>query len=198
MTRHGDHAKGHSGQGHRGQDVNSLAAHCRWLRLTGIRDITAVMIDALLHALAVLGLMTGVTHSSIIYAVTSATHVLGIALLLGPIALVDLRLLGLLRRLDLAALAILRHAATLGVLLLVVTGVLLFAAKPVEYAANPAMQIKLLVIAAGLGNALGFEWQARRVGLALAISGRSATLAGGASLILWLSALLLGRWIAFV
>ncbi len=193
MTWHGGHAKGRAGQ-----DVKSLAAHFRLLRRSGIRDITSVMIDHLLHALALLGLVTGVARSSVIYAVTSATHVFGIALLLGPIALVDLRLLGRLRGLDLAALAILRRAAMLGVLLLVVTGVLLFAAKPVEYAANPAMQIKLLVLTAGLGNALGFEWQVRRVGLALAISGRSATLAGGASLILWLCVLLLGRWIAFV
>jgi hypothetical protein len=156
------------------------------------------MIDQVLQALAALGLMTGIARSSVVYALVSASHVLGIALLLGPIALVDLRLLGLLRRLDLAALAILRRAAMLGVIIVLPTGLLLFSAKPLEYAANPAMQLKLLVVGVGLLNALVFEWTARRHGLAAATSGRSARLMGIASIMLWLAALLLGRWIAFV
>jgi hypothetical protein len=155
------------------------------------------MIEALLQSLAALGLATGVARSSVVYALVSASHVLGIALLLGPIALVDLRLLGLLRGLDLAAVAILRRAAMQGVVLLLVTGVVLFSAKPLEYAANAAMQVKLLVIAAGLANALSFEWSVRRTSLAAALSGMRAPLIGAASLILWLGALLLGRWIAF-
>lgn len=156
------------------------------------------MLDALLQTLLSLGIATGVARSATVYVLVSAAHVLGIALLLGPIALVDLRLAGLLRSLDLAALAVLRRTAMFGVVLLLVTGVLLFSAKPLDYAANPAMRLKLLVITSGLANALAFEWQARRVGLAAAISGHSAGLMGAVSLVLWLSALLLGRWIAFV
>ncbi|MGL4440965.1 MAG: DUF2214 domain-containing protein [Bosea sp. (in: a-proteobacteria)] len=156
------------------------------------------MIDPFLTALTEFGLITGVARSSAIYVLVSAGHVLGIGLLIGPIALVDLRLLGLLRGLDLSAITILRREAMLGVLLVMVTGVLLFSAKPFEYAGNPAMQVKLTTVAAGLTNAVSFEWQARRVGLANALTGLPAALFGAASLILWLCALLLGRWIAFV
>lgn len=157
-----------------------------------------MMLDLAMLQMTAIGLATGVARSSVIYALVSASHVLGIALLMGPIMLVDLRLLGALRALDLAALAILRRAAMFGVLIVLPSGALLFAAKPIEYAANPAMQMKLIVAAAGLLNALAFEWRARRVGLANAVTGLRAAVMGAGSLVLWLTALLLGRWIAFV
>lgn len=168
------------------------------LRQRANGDNFAGMIQQVLHELTALGLATGVARSSMVYALVSACHVLGIALLLGPIILVDVRLLGGLRGLDLDAIVILRRTAKVGVGLLLITGVLLFSSKPAEYLANPAMQLKLLVIGTGLANALAFEGRARHAGLSAAMSDKAARLMGAASITAWLLALLLGRWIAFV
>lgn len=151
------------------------------------------MLQPAIDALAALGLASGVQHSAPVYALVSASHVFGIALLVGPILLADLRLLGLLRGLDGPALLTLRRAARIGVVLAVSTGVLLLSAKPAEYAENRVVWIKLAVVAAAIANALLFEFRGQRG--EGAAQGRMAPLA---SITLWLSALLLGRWIAFV
>jgi hypothetical protein len=148
-------------------------------------------LDELIAALEALGRATGVARSAPAYALVSGAHVLGIALLLGPILLVDLHLIGALRRLEAPALAFLRQAAALGVGLTLGTGVLLFAARPYDYAGNPAMRLKLLLVFLAVAHALLMEWRWRRPG-----GGRRA--AGCVSLVLWLGALALGRWIAFV
>jgi hypothetical protein len=149
-----------------------------------------------LEAWTALGLHTGVTRSAHVYAATSATHVLGIALLVGPILLADLRLLGGLRTLDAAALAVLRRTARIGVALALTSGVLLASARPAEYLDNRVFLAKLLVITVGLVNAAAFELRLRRGGR---MFDRPATkLAAGISLVAWLVCLALGRWIAFV
>jgi hypothetical protein len=155
------------------------------------------MLQTALDALTQLGLATGAARSAPAYAIVSASHVLGIALLVGPILLVDLRLLGLLRTLDAPSVVVLRGAARIGLLLAAGTGILLLSAKPGDYAANPVVWAKLLVVTAGAVNALAFEWRARRAGVAALLEhgGRTFALL---SLTLWLAALLLGRWIAFV
>ncbi len=107
--------------------------------------------------LAALGVNSGVARSAPVYALVSATHVLGIALLVGPILLADLRLAGLLRAIDAGALAVLRRTAMLGVALALTTGVLLLSAKPAEYAGNAVVWAKFAVIALALLNALRFE-----------------------------------------
>ncbi len=156
------------------------------------------MLEAALGALEGFGLDSRLARSAPLYAAASAAHVLGLALLLGPILLVDLHLIGALRRLDAAGLRFLRRAAAFGLALAMATGLLLFAVRPFEYVENPAMRLKLLVVALASLHALAFEWRWQRDPAALR-PGRGATrLAGLASLLLWLGALALGRWIAFV
>jgi len=155
------------------------------------------MLAALLDALTSLGLASGVARSSVLYAAVSAAHVLGIGLLLAPIALVDLRLIGLVRELDEAALRLLRRTAMVGIALSILTGILLTSARPAEYADNPAFLAKLAIVALGIAHALIFEWRIRRLGLATVAEIGTGRASGAASLAFWLSALLLGRWIAF-
>jgi hypothetical protein len=146
--------------------------------------------------LAALGVSSGVARSAPVYATVSAAHVLGIALLVGPVLLADLRLAGLLRGLDAAAIAILRRTAMLGVALAMGTGVLLLSAKPGDYAGNAVVWAKLAVIAAALANAARFELRWRRHGESLLSRGGGPQALLSAAL--WLAAILLGRWIAFV
>jgi hypothetical protein len=154
------------------------------------------MLQPLIEALTHLGLASGVARSASIYAVVSATHILGIALLVGPVMLVDLRLLGLLRALDAPSVELLRKTARIGLLLAAGAGVLLLSAKPGDYAKNAVVWSKLVVVSAGVINALVFEWKTRRVGLQSLLEGGGRAFAA-LSLALWLAALLLGRLIAF-
>jgi hypothetical protein len=155
------------------------------------------MLPTILEALTALGLATGVARNSVVYAIVSAGHVLGIALLVGPILLADLRLAGLLASLDAPALRILRRTARVGIVLALGTGIVLLSARPADYAANWVVRTKLAVVAVAIANALVFEFRALRVGLPAMLGGGART-AAILSIALWLSALVLGRWIAFV
>lgn len=148
----------------------------------------------LLDGWSALGVLVGVTHSAAAYATVSALHVVGVALLFGPILLVDLRLVGLVTALDAPAMQVLRRTARIGLVLVLVTGVLLAATRPQEYLANRVFLAKLAVVAVGIANAVWFE---RRHGR-LALDGAGARGAAAISLAAWLAALFLGRWIAFV
>ena len=127
------------------------------------------------------------------YAVVNSVHVLGIALLVGAIVPLDLRLIGFWRTVNLKALAqVLVPVAVTGLMFASVSGLLLFMAAPSDYAALPVFLFKLLCIWLAVANALYFHW---RIGY----SAKPAVLklAGAASLLLWLLALFAGRLIAY-
>lgn len=120
---------------------------------------------------------------------------LGIALLVGAIVVLDLRLLGLWRRVPVAMLgppAVSVASAGLG--LAVVSGAALLSVQATEYAANPFLYIKFAAIAVGLVNIvllrLGGDWTDERLG-------RRRAVAGLVSLLAWLAALTAGRLIAY-
>jgi CBS domain-containing protein len=154
--------------------------------------------ETLVAALTELGRISGVALSSPLYAVVSALHILGIALLVGAILLVDLRFAGLLKRLDPDAMALMRRVARIGAALAVATGILLVSARPAEYLANRVFLAKMAVVALALANALAFEIMARRTPLAALVDTPYARAAAILSLGLWPVVIGLGRWIAFV
>ena len=129
------------------------------------------------------------------YAAVNTTHVLGIALLVGAILPLDLRLLGAWRSVPLTPLArVLVPVAATGLLLAVTTGAFLFITRADEYAALDLFLVKLALIAAGAVHALSLHLGS---GLRHASEARLRA-AGAASLSLWLSALVCGRLLAFV
>jgi hypothetical protein len=130
----------------------------------------------------------------IAYPALEVVHIAGIALLLGSLVLLDLRVWGLQAELPLRPLARLALGVTAaGFCLVLLSGLLMFAAQPAELLANRAFLIKLgLVQLAGL-NAVWFHGRdslARCDGLARA----QTVLSTG----LWLAAIICGRWIAYV
>jgi hypothetical protein len=130
------------------------------------------------------------------YPLVSTLHLLGIALLVGGIAPVDLRLLGCWRsEIVAASLDRLRHVAAFGLVLAIVTGCALFSVRASEYIENPWLLAKWGLLALAVVNAGLFGWR-RRAGKA-DLDSRHARLAGGLSMLLWLGALACGRWIAF-
>lgn len=137
--------------------------------------------------------------SSLAYPIANVVHVLGLVLLVGPIVLLDLRLLGFGQALPLPPVSrAVTASAVAGLVLLAGAGILMFAADAGPLIRNGIMQAKLWVIAFGLANALLFRalWNERlaRWDAEPPLVGRIQALA---SIALWLSAGALGRWIAY-
>ncbi|MEW6125125.1 MAG: DUF2214 domain-containing protein [Pseudomonadota bacterium] len=133
------------------------------------------------------------------YALVNAAHIIGIGLLIGSIATLDLRLLGAFRAASLKELAPpLSRMAAFGLLLAICTGFLLFCVRPVAYAQNAAFLTKLAFVAFGTVNALALRasegWRRVRAGGSASAHVKTAALL---SLALWTGAVLCGRWIGF-
>lgn len=135
------------------------------------------------------------TGSSLAYPVANVAHVLGLVLLLGPIGLLDLRLLGAFPALPVAPLAWAATPLALGgLLLMLASGSVLFASD-----------------ARALANSALFGWKLGAIGLALLNAALFRRLWPGppepvppaaralalASLLLWTTAAVLGRLIAY-
>ena len=152
------------------------------------------------QALADWPVAAALRRSPLLYPLVNAAHILGIGLLVGAIATLDLRVLGAFRAAPLAALGppLVRVAGT-GLAVALATGFLLFSVRPAEYADNPAFLAKLGLIAAGLLNLLvlhhGPGW---RQALGGGATGGAVRAAAAVSLLAWTGAVLAGRWIAFI
>jgi hypothetical protein len=136
------------------------------------------------------------------YAIVNLAHVLGISTLFGSILVLDLRLIGVFRRVPLAALsaAIVPVAAT-GFVIAATTGVGLLATKTTEYVGNPFLLIKFPAIALGLLNAglvrKTVAWRAHGHRELNRQDQRVLQLFGAVSLVCWLTAITAGRMIAY-
>ncbi len=126
-------------------------------------------------------------------------HVIAIALVVGSILMVDLRLLGVAARCY-AMRRISRELtpwAWAGFAVATITGVGMFITRPAAYAANPAFQAKLVLLAlAGINVAALHNLAMRDVDRwdADAATPRTAKLAGAVSLVIWAGVILAGRW----
>lgn len=140
-------------------------------------------------------------HSWWLYPLCGVVHLIGLGLLVGSILAFDLRLVGLARRLDLAAAARqLLPTALAGFGLSVLTGITMFSADASHLVRNPVFLAKLGVIAlAGFNAALFHQRAAAAVigGGAGAAAERHARIAGAVSITLWLCVVSLGRLIAY-
>ncbi len=133
--------------------------------------------------------------------VVEAAHVLAVAGVFGTILVVDLRLLGLqdIRRPFTRVSDELLRLTWAAFGLAVVTGALMFVANASTYAANTAFRLKLLaLLAAGLNMAV-FQLLTLR-GVSRwddKVPPAAARLAGLLSILLWITVIVLGRWIGF-
>jgi hypothetical protein len=128
------------------------------------------------------------------YPAVNAAHILGIALLVGAVVPMDLRLIGVWRG-DMPlrpVLRLLRPMAAFGAVLALATGVLLFSVQAQDYVAMRLFAVKLALVAVGLVHALAWGR-----GLGSAARGRQR-LAGAVSLTVWLAVLVCGRMLGFV
>ena len=149
--------------------------------------------SALGHAIRSSGVWT--------YALLNLAHILGIASLFGAILALDLRLLGLWRSVSVASLARpLVPLATGGFLLAALSGTCMLATNGTEYIGNPFLPVKFAAIAVGVIN-VGVvnrlpAWRAQDNSLP-PTGERQLAIAGGISLVCWVTALTAGRMIGY-
>ena len=132
-----------------------------------------------------------------------AIHVLAITLVVGSIAIVDLRLIGV-SSLDRTVTRLTKDVLPLTWIAFAValmTGVLMFISNAVNYAHNFYFQIKILLLVLAGINMLFFHFVVGRDVDSWGVSAQTtplrARVAGGTSLLLWVGVVAFGRWIGF-
>jgi hypothetical protein len=134
--------------------------------------------------------------SPLAYPVANTVHVLALVLLLGGIGLVDLRVLGLWRRIPIEPLAAaLVPIAASGVVVLAASGSVMFAADAKALAESGTFRLKLVLILAALANVALFRWQFGKLVPRQPSPGAKALAL--LSLLLWTGVAVAGRMIAY-
>jgi len=143
-----------------------------------------------------------VSTSTWAFPTIETVHVLVLVIVVGSIAIVDLRLLGVAsnhRKVTALSNDVLPVTWTAFVLALI-TGSLLFSSKATHYLDNWPFRLKMaLLLAAGI-NMLLFHlitWRDVEGWDHLKVTPRSARLAGFLSLVFWIGVVVFGRWIGF-
>ncbi|TVQ39396.1 MAG: hypothetical protein EA370_04730 [Wenzhouxiangella sp.] len=137
------------------------------------------------------------------YGLLNLTHIIGIATLFGAILVLDLRLIGLWRRLaldDLVKPTVMLSA--IGFTLAILSGVMMFSFNATEYHGNPFFYIKIPVILVGVINIVVIQ---RTATWKRAVNGEPETgndslklkFIGASSLLIWLTVLTCGRMIGY-
>ena len=158
-----------------------------------------------LGALEASALGQALRESSWLYPAVQIAHLWGVALLFGSIAVLDLRLLGLGRRIPVKALA--AHVmpwSAASFILIIPSGLAMFAADATELIDSPVFVTKmLLILAAGVNAALFYTitfpsvevWDSEE--MRKLAPPPSARLAGALSLLIWAAVIACGRLLAY-
>lgn len=132
--------------------------------------------------------------------IAQIVHFLGLSMLIGTVFMFDLRMLGMARRISIAALHKLIPWGVAGFVLSALTGFMFLTAAPDQYIYNSAFQGKILFLGlAGLNILIfyGFAYAKAK----LAGPGESvpflAKFAAGLSIVLWTGIIVFGRMLAF-
>jgi hypothetical protein len=160
-----------------------LLALCKWLEQTSVG--------------------ASVRESLWLFPAIETVHLLGMAALVGTVAVLDFRLLGwMLRQKRFSELAKrLLPWAWAGFAAQVITGTLLFSSEAVKVYSNPAFRLKMLLILLAGVHGMIFHWTVYR-GVAAwddsVAPPLGAKVSGLLSILLWIGVVAAGRFIGFV
>ena len=129
-----------------------------------------------------------------------SVHFIGLCLLLSAVVVFDLRLLGMAKRIPIAALHRLIPFGLIGFAMNITTGSMFLLTEPDQYIYNPSFHFKLLFLATAGLNAMTFyivPW--RRVSALEPSVGtpRSARIIAAVSLSMWIGVIVAGRLLTF-
>lgn len=136
-----------------------------------------------------------------LYPAVETVHIIGLAILVGSIAVLDLRLMGLSRSLPVRKLA--RHTLpwTIGSFALILpSGLMMFAAHATDFIASPVFALKMGLIFAAIINAAVFHTSVFRSAAAWDVDvmpPAAARASAALSLLLWLTVIACGRLLAY-
>jgi len=164
--------------------------------------VDAIDIAATLDWLQRTSLATGIRDSLLLFPLLESIHVIGLALVFGTIAIIDLRLLGVAssqRSFQRMASDIMKWTwAAFAITAL--TGVLMFITNATVYFHNVYFRVKIALLVLAAINVLVFELTARRVvhqwdkSPSAPPAGR---VAATVSLVVWIAVIVTGRMIGF-
>ena len=147
-------------------------------------------------------LATWVREDALAFPLLEATHVAAVMLVVGSIALMDLRLLGWssprLRVTQISRESLPWTWAAFAAA--VVSGSLMMSGEAGGYAANAQFQAKMVLLAAAGLNMLvfhGFVWRQVDLWDQTAPPPAAARIAGALSLVLWIGVVVTGRWVGW-
>ena len=150
--------------------------------------------SALGHAMRESGVWT--------YGIVNLFHILGVAALFGAVLILDLRLLGVWRKINLVAIsAPTVQIASIGFAVAATSGVCLLATKATEYVGNPFIYIKFPAIGLGILNVVALKslsaWKEHKARELSSHEQSKLAVAGGVSLFCWTTAITAGRMIGY-
>jgi len=144
---------------------------------------------------------TQIRESDWLFPTIETVHVFALVLVVGTIMTVDLRLLGLANRerpYSQVAAEMLPWTWT-AFAIAALAGMLMFSSKALTYYSNIPFRLKMICLLLSAINMAMFHWLGTRR-LEAWDRGRpprAAKLAGGASLLLWITIVAAGRWVGF-
>ena len=100
----------------------------------------------ILHWIRDTSLGAAVRESRWIFATGETFHFIGLSLLVGGILIIDLRLLGFIRKIPMRAALAFLPFVIVGFLINLATGIVFFSADPMMYWPNPAFKLKMFLI----------------------------------------------------
>ena len=133
------------------------------------------------------------------YPICIAAHSIGLAVMVGPVLILDLRLLGWFRSIPYSSLSRILAVAWIGFAVNFVSGAVLFAMQATSYVTNYPFLIKLALVLLGAVSAAQ-QQSAIRDAATWDTSGvpSSVTAVAVISLVFWIGAIITGRLIAYV
>jgi len=155
-----------------------------------------------IEALPISSAMRGeIEGSEWLFPIVETLHVMALSVVVGSIAMMDLRLLGIASRsspVSRLSKEILPWTWTAWCVA-AVFGTLMFMSKAHTYAANPQFELKFACMGLAALNMLVFHFGAFRhvERWDTGDTPRSAKIAGGLSLLLWMGVVFFGRWVGF-
>ena len=135
------------------------------------------------------------------YPIILTLHSIGLAMVVGVLFVIDLRILGVPRSLPILPLRQLMTLVWLGFVLNLITGLCLFSADAVKFFESPTFRFKLASVFAGVGLAVFLSSSVLGVGDKFdrreAVIPACAKVFASLSLLMWLAAICLGRYVAY-
>ncbi len=148
---------------------------------------------------------TAVSHAMVqqpwLWPICETLHFVGLALLIGAAGVFDLRLMGFLKRIPVAAAMEMRVWAAVGIVINLITGLLFFVGAPDQYINNPAWWGKVFFLLVAMLNIAFFETTQGSRMLTMAAEEDtpfSFKVAGAVSIASWFAVLYFGRMLPFI